>query len=164
VYISPANPTTTGVPVPSANSAACTGSGGGQAQIRTVSTNGRSGDVLDITNAGGSGAPVGAPVFFWERITYSFRASQIYPNRLALFRNVQGGTNEELMAPFDTSARFKFYKSGEDTARTAPPALSDIRGLQLVLRAMSPHATSADTAVSQSQIYTAVFFKNVRAY
>lgn len=163
VYISPANPTTTDIPVASANPAACTGSGAGQAQIRTVSANGRSGSVLDVSNAGGSGATVGAPVFFWQRITYAFRPSGIYPNRQGLFRIVQGGSNEELMAPFDTSARFKFYKSGEDTARTAPPPVSDIRGLQLVLRAMSPRATTVDSA-SQSQLYTAVFFKNVRAY
>jgi prepilin-type N-terminal cleavage/methylation domain-containing protein len=164
VYVTPANPTTSDAPVLSANAALCTGVGAGQAQIRTVGANGTNGSILDLTNAGGSLAPVGAPVFFWQRITYSFRQSGFYPNRIALYRNVQGGVNEELMSPFDTSARFKFYKSGEDSARTAPPPLSDIRGLQLVLRALSPRATSRDSAASQSQLYTAVFFKNVRSY
>jgi prepilin-type N-terminal cleavage/methylation domain-containing protein len=163
-YVTPANPNSTDAPAAATDPTLCTGSGAGQAQIRTVSTNGRNGDILDLTNSGGSGAPVGAPVFFWQRVTYSFRASDAYPGRVGLWRNVQGGSNEELMSPFDTSARFKFYKAGEDTARTIPPALADIRGLQLVLRAMSPRATSNDLNASTSQLYTAVFFKNVRSY
>ncbi|MDB4875244.1 MAG: hypothetical protein JWM41_1690 [Gemmatimonadetes bacterium] len=163
-YVSPANPNTSDAPVAAADPTLCTGTGNGQAQIRTVSASGRAGDVLDVTNSGGSGAPVGAPVFFWQRITYSFRASSIYPGRNALWRNVQGGANEELMSPFDTSARFKFYQTGEDTARSAPPPLSDIRGLQLVLTAISPRATSRDSVASRSQLSTAVFFKNVRSY
>jgi hypothetical protein len=129
-----------------------------------VSTAGRAGDILDLKSAGPSGAAVGAPVFLWERITYSFRSSGVYPNRLGLWRNVQGGANEELLAPFDTSARFKFYKAGEDTSRTAPPPLSDIRGVDLVLSAISPRATSRDSIASRSRLVTSVFFKNTRAY
>jgi hypothetical protein len=68
------------------------------------------------------------------------------------------------MAPFDTSARFKFYKAGEDTSRTAPPPVSDIRGLDLVLTAISPRSTSRDSVASRSRLVTSVFFKNVRAY
>jgi prepilin-type N-terminal cleavage/methylation domain-containing protein len=163
-YVSPASPTTTDIPTLAATPATCTGAGAGQAQIRTVSTGGRPGDLLDLRSAAPSGAPVGAPVFLWERITYSFRASGVYPNRLGLWRNVQGGANEELMAPFDTSARFKFYKAGEDTSRTAPPPVSDIRGLDLVLTAISPRSTSRDSVASRSRLVTSVFFKNVRAY
>jgi prepilin-type N-terminal cleavage/methylation domain-containing protein len=163
-YVTPAAPTTSDIPVASATPAVCTGSGVGQAQIRTVSTAGRAGDILDLKSAGPSGAAVGAPVFLWERITYSFRSSGVYPNRLGLWRNVQGGANEELLAPFDTSARFKFYKAGEDTSRTAPPPLSDIRGVDLVLSAISPRATSRDSIASRSRLVTSVFFKNTRAY
>jgi prepilin-type N-terminal cleavage/methylation domain-containing protein len=163
-YLTPAAPTTTDIPVTSATPAVCTGAGAGQAQIRTVATNGRTGDVLDLRTAAPSGALVASPVFLWERITYSFRASSVYPSRLGLWRNVQGGANEELMAPFDTSARFKFYVAGEDTSRTAAPPLSDIRGVDLVLTAISPRATSRDSVASRSRMVTSVFFKNVRAY
>src|SRR5262249_23718635 len=128
-YLFPNNPTTTDIPAAAGTPATCTGSGNGQAQIRTVSVNGRTGEVLDLKSAGPSGAPAGTAVFVLQKITYSFRTSGIYPNRLALWRNVEGGRNEELMAPFDTSARFMFYADGDDAARLTPPAVSDIRGV-----------------------------------
>lgn len=163
-YVSPPNATTTNIPTAAANAALCTGNGAGQAQVRTVSVNGRVGGLLDLSASAPSGAPAAAPVFFWERITYAFRTSVVYPNRLGLWRIVEGGPTEELMAPFDTSARFRFYKTGDDTSRTWPPAVSDIRGVDLVLPALSPRATSNDSTGSQSKIVTAVFFKNVRAF
>lgn len=162
-YIWPTAPTSGDKPVPAADPTICTGGGSGQAQIRTVSVNGRTGATLDLKSPSGSGAPAGAPVFLWQRITYSFRASGTYPNRLGLWRDVEGGLNEELMAPFDASTRFRFYTSGSETATDVPPAVSDIRGLELYLAARSPKATSIDSA-SMSTVVTSVFFKNVRAY
>jgi hypothetical protein len=163
-YITPANPLTSDIPVASASPATCTGSGAGQAQIATVSVAGRAGNILDLNSAAPSGAPVMAPVFFWQRVTYSFRTSGIYPTRLGLWRNVQGGTNEEIMAPFDTASRFRYYMAGDDTARTNPPALSDIRGVDIILAAVSPRTTSNSTSQSTSKMVTSVFFQNVRAF
>ncbi len=163
-YVTPTNPTTSDLPATSASPALCTGAGAGQAQIRTVSVSGRAGSILDLPTAAATGAPVAAPVFLWQRITYAFRASSAFPNRLALWRTVQGGLNEELMAPFDTSARFKFYAGGDEDSRLVPPALADIRGIDLVLTAVSPRATSRDSVASRSRLVTSVFFKNVRSY
>lgn len=162
-YVLPANPTTTDIPVAAATPADCTGDGAGQAQIRTVSTNGRAGEVLDLPTAASSGATQGAPVFFFQRITYSFRTSASYPSRLGLWRNVDGGVNEEIMAPFDTSSRFRFYQPGDDTSRVAPPTVPNIRGLDLVLTAISPRA-SAISPTTSARVVTSVFFKNVRAF
>jgi prepilin-type N-terminal cleavage/methylation domain-containing protein len=162
-YVEPPNPTTTNIPVVSTTPALCTGSANGQAQIRTVSANGRAGDILDLKSPGGVVASAATPVFLWQRITYSFRASSVYPNRLGLWRNVQGGRNEELMAPFDTSARFKFYQAGDDVSRLTPPLLSDIRGVDIVLAGLSAAGTTRDS-VSKSTVVTSVFFKNVRAF
>ncbi len=163
-YVSPNNPVGSDAPTTTTTPATCTGSGAGQAQIRTVSLNGRTGDLLDLKSGGAAGARAGEAVFFWQHVIYSFSASTTYPGRLALWRTVENGANEELMAPFDTSARFKFYVSGEDTSRTTPPALSSIRGLDLVLTGISPHASPADTAHLQAKLVTSVFFKNVRAF
>jgi len=163
-YTEPSNPTGSDIPVATGNPALCTGNGTGQAQIATVSANGRTGQLLDVKSSGPSGAMVSAPIFFWQKITYSFRASTVYPNRLGLWRNVQGGRNEELMAPFDTSARFKFYTSGSEGSTTTVPALlSDIRGLDIVLPGLSPNGTTRDS-VSKSTVVTSVFFKNVRTF
>ena len=163
-YITPNNPTTTDAPIASANPALCTGNAAGQAQIRTVVTSGRTGVILDITSPAWSGATVGAPIFFWQRITYSFQASGIYPAQIGLWRNVQGGANEELMAPFDTSAGFRFYQAGDDTSRSIPPAVSNIRGIDLLLTSLSPRTTTENASASKSKLVTSVFFKNVRAF
>lgn len=163
-YLWPANPTGSDIPGAAGDPTVCTGNGAGQAQIRTVSVNGRPGDVLDLKTAGPSGARVNSPLFFWQRITYSFRASGIYPNRMALWRNVEGGRNEELMAPFDTSAGFRFYQAGDDVSRISPPPVDSIRGIDLILSALSPRGTSNDSTRLQSRVVTSIFFKNVRAF
>lgn len=161
-YVWPTDPTVTGVPVAAADPTICTGNGANQAQIRTLSVNGRTGQILALRNAATT-APAGAPVVFFQRITYSFKPSVIYPNTLGLYRNVEGGSNEELMAPFDTASRFRFYTAGSDVSTLAPPAISDIRGLDLVLAARSPKGTYKDS-VAMSTIVTSVFFKNVRGF
>lgn len=163
-YVWPPSATTSGLPNAAGTPATCTGNGAGQAQIRTVNIKGRDGDILDLPGGGPSGALAGQAVFFFQRISYSFRASGIYPGRIALWRDVEGGLNEELMAPFDTSARFMFYKAGDDVSRLTPPDVSDIRGIDLVLTAISPRGTSSDSTRSQSKMVTSVFFKNVRAF
>lgn len=162
-YIFPSDPTTSDIPVASATPDDCTGNGAGQAQIRTVTTNGRPGDILDLPTDAPSAADVTAPMFFFQRVTYSFRASSAYPGKLGLWRNVQGGVNEEIMAPFDAASGFQFYAAGDDDPRTTPPLVSDIRGLDLVLVAISPRATSISPTTT-ARVVTSIFFKNVRAF
>jgi prepilin-type N-terminal cleavage/methylation domain-containing protein len=162
-YVFPNNPTTSDIPIAAVTPTDCTGNAAGEAQIRTVTTNGRPGEILDLQSAGPSGATSTAPVFFFQRVTYSFRTSNVYPNRLGLWRNVQGGINEEIMAPFDTSSRFRFYQPGDDTSRVTPPTAPNIRGLDLVLTAISPRA-SAISPTTSARVVTSVFFKNVRTF
>jgi len=164
-YVTPTHPTSTDAPATAGTPATCTGSGAGQAQIRTVSVNGRSGQLLDLNAPAATGATATAPVFFWERISYSFKASTAYPGYYGLYRNVQGGTNEELLAPFDTSSRFRYYETGDDTSRTTVPGVSVIRGVDIVLNSLSPKTTSDKGAThSTSNLVTSVWFKNVRSY
>jgi len=162
-YIMPADPTGNDIPVTGVGPT-CTGNGSNQAQIRSVSTNGRTADVLEVKSAAASGATVAAPVFFFQKVTYSFRTSGVYPNALGLWRNVEGGANEELVAPFDASARFRFYQSGDDASRTSPPPVSAIRGIELVLAALSPVKSSNRAGLPMQTVTTSVFFKNVRSY
>jgi prepilin-type N-terminal cleavage/methylation domain-containing protein len=164
-YVAPSSPLGGGAPLTSANPAMCTGNGAGQAQLRTVSLNGRTGDILDLPADGPSGAPQAAPVFLWQKITYTFAASSMYSGKIGLWRNVQGRDPEEIMAPFDTSARFKYYVVGDTVSHTTVPALlTDIRGVDIVLNAVSPKATSNDPNPSQAKIVTSVFFKNVKSF
>ncbi|MEK7668506.1 MAG: prepilin-type N-terminal cleavage/methylation domain-containing protein, partial [Gemmatimonadota bacterium] len=52
--------------------------------------------------------PVGAIVYLYQKVRYAFAASVEIPGRRALWRTVLStGSRDELVAPFDTSARFQ---------------------------------------------------------
>ena len=81
---------------------------------------------------------------------------------VALWRTtVVTGQTDELVAPFDTSAKFRFFVVGSDTAQAAVPSLlTNVRGLELGLTSQSDRAPEGATAPRQAQVVTAVFFNN----
>ena len=145
-----------------ASSATCTGVGAGQAGIRTLTINGRTGRVISIT-PGASGAAAGTPMFLWQKITYSFAASTAFPGLYGLYRTPTGGTSEEILAPFDSSSRFKLYVPGQDTSQTTVPSLSKIRGFDILLNGVSPTVTPGMPR-TVTKMVTAVLFKNSRTF
>jgi prepilin-type N-terminal cleavage/methylation domain-containing protein len=153
-------------PTTAASPAQCTGSGAGQAQIKTLTLNGRAGSVLDITPmTATTAAPMGEPVYFYQKVTYSFLPSTAFPGSNGLYRSVMGGSTEELAAPFDTSARFKYWTSGAAASVSAPPANLDlITGVDVVFVARSIYTPMGKTAPSKTTVVTSIFFKNVRSY
>lgn len=159
----PSAPTGADAPAASANATQCTGTASGQAQIRTLSLNGRSGAVLDISPAQAS-APQGQPVFFFQRITYKFATSTLYPGKVGLWRVVQGGATEEIMAPFDTLARFKYWTQSATASVASPPALALIRGIDVVLSAQSSYTPMGKTTPTRSSVVASIFFRNTRAF
>ncbi len=102
----------------------------------------------------------GSPIFLYQVVTYKFASSGIVSGKRGLFRRVANGTAEELLAPFDTTAKFRFYELFEDVAQTSVPALADIRGVELMLDAQSPTRTSGQTNPESVSIKTAIFFRN----
>jgi prepilin-type N-terminal cleavage/methylation domain-containing protein len=114
-------------------------------------------------------APTISPVYLWQYVAYEFKASTAYPGRVGLYRVQADGTpgaqELELMAPFDTSARFKFFVPGQDTSQVEVPAdLTTIRGMDLVLNGAAGGAASAGSTPAVNRVTTAVFFKNVRTF
>ena len=110
-----------------------------------------------------------SPVYLWQYVAYEFKASAAYPGRIGLYRIQADGTpaaNEvELMAPFDTSARFKFFVPDEDTSQVAVPVnLTTIRGFDLVLNGAAGAPASVHSKPAVNRLTTAVFFKNVRTF
>jgi prepilin-type N-terminal cleavage/methylation domain-containing protein len=103
----------------------------------------------------------GAVVFIHQRITYSFGNSTSVPGTLALFRTrVRENVPEELVAPFDATARFRFFEGTAMDAADAPPAdLNDLRGIVLFLVGLNERTSNA-TAAETVPLRTAVFFKN----
>jgi prepilin-type N-terminal cleavage/methylation domain-containing protein len=110
----------------------------------------------------GGGVAAGVPVFLYQRITYDLKSSVTFPGRFGLWRTlVTSGLTEEIAAPFDTSAVFRFYRLNADTSQAAVPAqLSDLRGVEIVLKALSQYAAQGRSAPEQIGSTTAVFFKN----
>lgn len=112
------------------------------------------------------GVPVaavsGTPVFLYRRTEFKFRNSAALPGRRALWRrNVGTNTSEELVAPFDASARFRFFVDGSAASQVNPPgALTTLRGLELRLAGASDRASLTSGSPSTAELRTAVFFMN----
>ncbi|MES2179056.1 MAG: type II secretion system protein [Gemmatimonadota bacterium] len=146
----------------------CTDTTGTNPGIFTQSYLGRAGRVARVKRM--VGAPVGTPMFIYQEILYAFDASAAFPGRgRGLWRTVTptgggtGGTRDEIIAPFDTSARFKFYKYNQDTSQIAVPSpISTIRGLDLVLNGLSIRPPSGGTEQKLTKVTTGVFFKDRR--
>lgn len=149
-------------PVSASSPGQCTGSLFFQAGIRTVSLNGRSGSILDIEPALPL-TPMGAAVFFFQRVTYEFKASQAFSGQFGLYRLVEGGTSEELIAPFDSTARFKYWTRGATASVAAPPTVALIRGVDVVLSGRSSYVPVGKVAPIKSTVIASIFFRNVRS-
>jgi prepilin-type N-terminal cleavage/methylation domain-containing protein len=159
----PGAPLGADAPSTSADAAKCTGSAAGQAQIRTLTLNGRSGQVLGVTPAQAS-APVGQAVFFFQRVTYTFATSTLFAGKYGLYRTVQGGSTEEIMAPFDSLARFKYWTQNASASVSAPPSLALIRGIDVVFSATSTYTPMGRKAPAKTTAVASIFFRNVRAF
>jgi prepilin-type N-terminal cleavage/methylation domain-containing protein len=135
---------------------------------RTASGVDRTSRIIRVTDPVTVATPnAGWPVFVYQQITYRFQPSSAYPGRVGLFRKVRapnaaGAVIDEIIAPFDTSAKFRFYVLNADNALDAPPAdLNTVRGLELNLAGSSPRSQQGRKAAVDGLV-TGVFFKNRR--
>jgi prepilin-type N-terminal cleavage/methylation domain-containing protein len=122
------------------------------------------GRVVNITRTAGSIVPApsrGSVVYLYRNVRYEFKASVAVPGRTGLWRTlVTPNTTEELVAPFDATARVNFYNLNATPAQAAVPTLTDVRGLELVLNGMSERTPSGSAAPKTANITTSVFFEN----
>ncbi len=109
---------------------------------------------------------LGTVVFLYSKVRYEFKASTAVPGRLGLYRTSiypNGAENsEELVAPFASTASWKFFViNGGTVAQASPPAvLTDIIGLELHLDGNSEAIAATKTLSESAPFTTAVFFKN----
>jgi prepilin-type N-terminal cleavage/methylation domain-containing protein len=138
--------------------------------ITQVTYNGSTGKIVTLAQSLTGPKNAGWPAFMYQQITYIFQPSATYAGRIGLFRKIKTGPSssanaykvDEIIAPFDTSAGFRYYVLNEDTAQVAPPAsLAQVRGLQLYLAGSSPSVPVGEQA-AQAALVTGVFFKNRR--
>ena len=146
---SPAN-----VPIASTAPTTCTTT----ASLRTDTLRSRSWAPLDLKPV--AVAQPGAPVFLYQEVMYWFGASSAYPGRVGLWRQATGGGAEELVAPFDASARFKFYQRSTDLPSLTPPTpLDSLVGVAIVLNGASVSNMPGRQPV-KTAMETSVFFRN----
>jgi prepilin-type N-terminal cleavage/methylation domain-containing protein len=131
-----------------------------------------------ITAKPGPTSPVtaGYAVLVFQKIVYKFGPSKAVPGARALWRTVVdhpgGPQTEELAAPFDTSAQFRFFNEGADTSQTTLGngcwqhsvtrewMYCNARGVELILDGLSERTPGGSPGPKQSQYRTAVFFQN----
>ncbi len=102
-----------------------------------------------------------SPMFLYQTVTYKFAASALVSGRRGLWRKASSGSYAEIVAPFDTSAKFRFYRLYADTAQSAVPTLTEIRGVEVLLDALAPQPTPGQNPAREaSSIRTAIFFRN----
>jgi len=152
--------------IPNGLTTLCTDSVTG-AGVLPITVGGRSSRMITVPDAPNGTPNAGWPVFIYQRVTYAFDSSKAFPGRIGLFRRLKSATgstvSDEIVAPFDTSAKFRFYVLNEDTAQSAVPAsLNSVRGLQLVLAGASVTVPRGSSQAKQASLVTGVFFKNRR--
>jgi hypothetical protein len=131
------------------------------ARIGTLTSSGAK--VIKISPLLPASATYGTPVLLYRKIRYSFGASTTLPGTIGLFRTRLENpvTVEELSAPYDASARFRYFVGSSLTAQDSPPGdLSTLRGIELNMTGLSERAPSGATQKQKAPFITAVFFKN----
>ena len=99
--------------------------------------------------------------YLYQTVTYRFGNSSQMPGRRALWRQAGSGAPEEIVVPFDTSARFRFLLGPWLTATaTVPAVLDSIRGLELNLVGQSDVAPQGEAAYQKFELRTHVKFLN----
>jgi prepilin-type N-terminal cleavage/methylation domain-containing protein len=124
--------------------------------------------IVSLPDLPSGASNLGWPSFIYQQVTYKFGPSSAFPTRRGLWRlvktsNPTGPVSDEIIAPFDATAKFRFYVLNSDAAQDAVPAnLNDVRGVELVLAGSSPQKFSNNADAKKATMVTGVFFKNRR--
>lgn len=104
----------------------------------------------------------GAPIYFYQNVTYLFGPSVDMPGRRALWRAVpSAGLREEMVTPFDSSARFEFIVGNALAVQSAPPAVLDsVMGVRMRLVAASDNTPGGRSGPITFNLTTTLMFRN----
>ena len=104
----------------------------------------------------------GAPVYLFQRVRYELAPSVEIPGRTALWRTqLDGGTREELVAPFETAnTSFAFLVGNGLRYQATVPTLDSVRGIRLRLVGESQEAPQGRTTPSRFDLTTDIVFVN----
>jgi prepilin-type N-terminal cleavage/methylation domain-containing protein len=132
--------------------------------ITTLSATGWSARSVAVSPAvsGVGGTPVGAVVYLYQLVRYAFAPSVEIPGRRALWRSVlSAGTRDEMVTPFDSSARFQFLVGNTYALQATPPAVLDsVRGIRVKLVGASETAPQGRTTPVKFDLTSDILFRN----
>lgn len=132
--------------------------------ITTLSTTGWSARAVAVSPAvsGAGGTPVGAVVYLYQIVRYAFAPSVEVSGRRALWRSVLStGARDEMVTPFDSSAKFQFLVGNSYSLQAAPPAVLDsVRGVRVKLVGASETAPQGRTTPVTFDLTTDILFRN----
>lgn len=129
--------------------------------ITTLSATGWTARSVSLT-PNDAATPVGSVVYLYQLVRYAFAPSLQIPGRRALWRTVLStGARDELVVPFDTSAKFQFLVGPAYTLRTtAPTVLDSVRGVRVKLVGASEAAPQGRTVPVTFDLTTDLLFRN----
>jgi hypothetical protein len=113
-----------------------------------------------------SAASPGTPVMLYRTVRYEFATSVLTPGRVALWRHTLSAagvvqSSEEIAAPFDSTAGFRYFVLNDrlavDTVITSP---GNLRGVEIRLFGESERTVRTRSAPEQTNLVTSVFFLN----
>ncbi len=106
--------------------------------------------------------PVGSLFYLYQTVTYRFGASTAMPGRIGLWRRAGTAAAEELVTPFDTSAKFVCLVGTNLIREPCPPAagLEAVRGLELQLVGQSDNAPQGQSEPETFALTTQIPFLN----
>jgi hypothetical protein len=148
---------TSAIPTATATPAACT------AGTVSLPTGSKFGTLLGPV---ASAASAGTPMMLYRTVRYEFAPSTITPGRIALWRRTVTAANvvdlsEEVAAPFDSTAGFRFFILNNRVAvDSLPTSLGDLRGVEIQLFGESERTVRNRPSPEQTNLVTSVFFLN----
>jgi hypothetical protein len=109
--------------------------------------------------------PSGSLLYLYETVTYKFAPSADLPGRRGLWRKAGAAAYEEIAAPFDTSASFRFLTGpwmavDARTSFVSQAARDSVRGVELRLYGASVSTPEGRPAPALFRLRTQVAFMN----
>jgi prepilin-type N-terminal cleavage/methylation domain-containing protein len=119
---------------------------------------------IGITQLGGFPSPQLGDIFYlYQTISYEFRTSADIPGpppRIGLWREVNGSATE-ILAPFDTTAGFRFFLDPNDPPIENPVDLAEVTGVELRLHGQSELTPQGTNSPEEFYLQTRVTFLNI---
>ncbi len=117
------------------------------------------GQLIQITPV--TAVPSGNLFYLYQTVRYRFSASSEVPGAVGLWRKRGSDPYEEIVTPFDASARFAFLVGPNLVLSETPPGdLETVRGLELRLVGASETAPQGKTQPETFALVTRVPFMN----